>query len=249
MKALVRSLAQHPRIAGVVEAAGRCVQRTIEVEFVDRAIALASLTFTALIPLGVVVGAVVPGIDQDGMARAIDERFHLDAQTAHIVDSVFAPPSDVQQTVSIVGAVLLVGSALSFTRAMQRVYERAWRLPALGVRATPAGLAWILALVVFVSIFGGIRAAVIDRSGPLLSVIAALAFAAVVWLGSPWILLARRVPWRRLVPTALITAVAMTLLSVGRSSTCRARSSSRRSATGRSAWRSRSCPSSSPRAS
>jgi membrane protein len=214
MKALARSLAEHPRVAGVVELARRCIARTIEVEFVDRAIALASLTFTALIPLGVVVSAVVPGIDQDGLAKSIDDRFHLDADTAKIVDSVFAPPSDVKQTVSIIGVALLIGSALSFTRGMQRVYERAWQLPALGVRATPAGLVWILGLVVFISIFGGIRSAVIDSSRPIVSVITALVFAAAVWLGSPWILLSRRVAWRLLMPTALLTAVAMSALSV-----------------------------------
>jgi membrane protein len=214
MKARARSLAEHPRIAGAVGIVERCIARTIEVEFVDRSIALASLTFTSLIPLGVVLGAIVPGIDQDGLAHSIDTRFHLDADTARIVDSVFAPPSDVKQTASIVGVILLIGSALSFTRGMQRVYERAWQLPPLGVKATPAGLAWILGLVVFVSIFGGIRAAIIDTSRPIVSVITALAFGAAVWLGSPWILLSRRIPWRLLVPTALLTAVAMSCLSV-----------------------------------
>jgi membrane protein len=202
------------RPAGLVDLARRCAERAVEVEFVDRSIALASLTFTSLIPLAVVVGAVVPGIDQDGLAESIDQRFDLDPQTARIVDSVFAPPGDVKQTVSIVGVLLLVGASLSFTRGMQRVYERAWQLPQLGVRATPAGLVWILALIVFASIFGGIRAAIVDQSRPVVSVVVAVAFAAVVWLGSPWLLLSRRISWRRLVPTSVLTAVVMTALSV-----------------------------------
>lgn len=214
VKRLVEAVSGHPRVAVVVAFVRRCLNRVIEVEFVDRSIALASLTFTSLIPLAVVSCAVVPGIDQDGLAAAIDRRFNLDDETAQIVDSLFAPPSDVKQTVSIVGAVLLVGAALSFTRGMQRVYERAWQLPQLGYRATPAGLLWLLGLVVFTSIFGGIRAAIVDVSRPVVSVVVALVLAAVVWLGSPWILLSRRVRWRQLIPTSVLTAVAMSALSV-----------------------------------
>jgi membrane protein len=116
---------------------------------------------------------------------------------------------------SVVGVLLIIGSALSFTRAMQRVYERAWRLPSLGVRATPAGLAWLGFWIVFGAVFAGVRAAIVDTSRPVISVVAALTFAGVVWLASPWILLSRRIEWRRLVPTALLTATAMTVLSAG----------------------------------
>ncbi len=36
-----------------------------------------------------------------------------------------------------------------------------------------------------------------------------------LWLFTTWVLLARRVEWRRLIPTALLTSVGMTALSVG----------------------------------
>jgi membrane protein len=36
----------------------------------------------------------------------------------------------------------------------------------------------------------------------------------VLWLGTPYILLARRVPWRRLMPTACITGIGMTALAL-----------------------------------
>ncbi len=214
MKSVVRSLATHPRVAAVAELVRACIARTIALEFVERAIALASLAFTALIPVGVVASAFVPGLDDDGLADSIVRRFHLDAQTASIVNSVFAPPEEVKQTVSVVGVVLLVGSALSFTRAMQRLYERAWRLPQLGVRATPAGLIWLAWVVAFVSIFGGVRSEIIASARPIVDVIVALTFAGIVWLATPWILLSRRVGWRPLLPTAVLTSVAMTALSI-----------------------------------
>lgn len=213
MKPLPDSVAGHPRVASVVELSRRCVERVIEIEFVDRAIALASLAFTALVPMGVVVSSTVPGVDREGFADSIVDRFDLDTQTAGIVRGVFSAPDDVRSTVSILGIVLVIASALSFTRAMQRVYERAWRLPVLGIRATPAGLVWLFTVLVFTSVFSGVRSLLIDLSGPILSLVVALAFAAVVWLGTPWILLSRRIRGRQLLPTAILTAVSMTTLS------------------------------------
>jgi len=207
-------LAAHPHAAALVALARHCLQRLVALEFVDRAVALASLTFTALIPLGVVVGSTVPGIDRDSFADAIAERFELDPRTAEIVRTAFSPPPDVEGSLSVLGVLLLVVAALSFTRALQRTYETAWRLPRLGVRATPSGLLWLAGVVAFLSVFGGLRASIVDASRPVISVIVALAFALVVWLFTPWVLLSRRVPWRALLPTAALTATCMTCLSV-----------------------------------
>ncbi|MEZ5122433.1 MAG: YhjD/YihY/BrkB family envelope integrity protein [Solirubrobacterales bacterium] len=191
----------------------RCLERLVEVEFVDRSIALASLTFTSLIPLGVVLGSVTP-IDSEGFASSLIRRFHLDGTSAELVRSMFAPPSDVRSTVSVLGVALLVASALSFTRGLQRVYERSWRLKSLGVRATPAGLTWLLGVAVVVSIVVPLRHVIADATGPLLGLVVALTTELFVWLLTPFVLLSRRVPWRALVATAVLTAVVMDALSV-----------------------------------
>jgi membrane protein len=204
----------HPRTTAVVAFVRACLQRLVELEFVDRAVALASLTFTAMIPLGVVVGSTVPGIERDSFAHSIVERFDLDARTAKIVEAAFSPPPDVQSSLSVLGVFLLVVSALSFTRGLQRAYETAWRLPRLGVRATPAGLTWLVGIIAFLSIFGGLRSAIVDLSRPVVSVITALCFSSVIWLFTPWVLLSRRIPWRALVPTAGLTAASMTAMSI-----------------------------------
>jgi membrane protein len=207
-------LLAHPRVGAVTAFVRRCLQRLVQLEFVDRSVALASLTFTALIPLGVVVGSAVPGIHREDFADSIVERFDLDERTAKLVEQAFSPPAGVQASLSVLGVLLLIVSALSFTRALQRVYETAWRLPRLGVRATPSGLVWLAGVIAFLSIFGGLRSAVVDLSRPVASVIVALACAGAVWMFTPWMLLSRRVAWRALVPTAALTAVGMTCLSI-----------------------------------
>lgn len=184
------------------------------IEFVDRSVALGSLAFTAAIPLGLVVAAVLPGTDRDAFAEALIDRFHLSGDAARSVQQVFAPADDVKQSLSIVGAVLVVIAALSFTRALQRVFERAWGLPSLGYRATPAGVTWLGAMIVWITVFGSLRSWLEGQGGPLLALVVAITFGAVAALWSPFLLLSRRVPWRRLVPTALLTAVASLGLSI-----------------------------------
>jgi membrane protein len=192
-----------------------CAARMVEIEVVERAVALASLAFTALIPLGIVVGSLATTADTNALVRSLVRRFKLTGESRHLVEQVFSPPADVRNTVSVIGAVLLVVSALSFTRALQRVYERAFELQAfelqrLGVRGTPAGALWLPAVAVFVIAVTELRNDLVEAAGPVLSLIVALPFSLAIWWGTPWLLLSRRLPWQTLLPTALVTAAAAT---------------------------------------
>lgn len=189
-----------------------CAKRAVEIEFVDRSVALASLAFTAIIPLGVVTGSLLPSVDRRSFADSFIHRFELYGDTADLVRSLFAPPEDVRSAVSFLGVALLIVSALSFTRGLQRVYERAWRLPARGVRGTPAGLMWILEVVLFLAVFSGIRTWLIELGGDFTATTVALTFSFVIWLITPHTLLGRRIDWLPLIPTAAVSAVCMTVL-------------------------------------
>lgn len=212
---LARAALERPGGHRALATARRCIARLVEMELVDRSIAIASLTFTAAIPLLVVLAAYLPGIDRGSVADSMISRFALHGSSADLVRQVFAPPSTTRETVSIVGIVLLAFSALSFTRGLQRVYERAWRLPSLGIRATPSGLRWLAGLVAWAAIFRGLQSWLLEGAGPVLSVAVALTGGFVVWWFTPAVLLGGRVAWRRLVPTAALTAAAMTGLSAG----------------------------------
>jgi membrane protein len=190
-----------------------CLDRLVEMQFVDRSVALGSLAFTAIVPLLVIASAFLPG--KDGLSSELIDRFHLRGDTADLVREVFAQPDAVRQSVSWLGVLLLVFAALSFTRALQRVYEHAWRLEVRGLAGTRAGLIWIGGVVLWSTLFASVREWLIDLTGPVGSLTILLAGNAAVWLWSPWILLARRVEWTALVPTALLTSVAMSAISIG----------------------------------
>jgi membrane protein len=197
--------------AGPVLLARAWLERLVAVQLVDRAVALAGRAFTALIPLFIVYDTVVPQVNGRNFAEDVIDRFDLKGAAADSVRQALAPSGDVQQTLSVLGVLLVIVSALSFARALQRLYEVAFGLEPLGgVRGTPSTLLWLALLPGFITareVIGAIFPGVV---GTVLS----LTLAATLWTLTPFILLGRRLEWRRLVPTGLITAAAMSLLGV-----------------------------------
>lgn len=210
---LSRPIAGRTLPARAVELARACLDRLVRIQFVDRAVALGSLAFTAMVPLMVIVASFAPG--SSGIADTLVQRFHLTGSTADLMEEVFTRPEDSRGAISAVGLALLIGSALSFTRALQRLYELAWRLETRGWRGTVAGLRWLALMAVWATLFAAVRTWLLDQTGPVVSLVIALACSAALWLVAPFVLLDKRIEWHRLLPTALLTSVGMTGLSIG----------------------------------
>jgi membrane protein len=185
------------------------LRRIIRIAGVDRALAIGAQAFGALFPLMILYATLVPG-QAGGLADALIERFGLEGSAASTVRNLFGAGDEVTSDANAIGAVILVVSALSFTRALQRLYESAWRLESRGYWATGWGLLWLVGFVSYFSTLSALNDA-IDVPGWNLAV--SLALGAVLWLATPYLLLSRRISWRRLVPSALLTAAAMTAAS------------------------------------
>jgi hypothetical protein len=135
---------------------------------------------------------------------------HLEGAAAASVRQALAAPGDVRQSLGILSALLVVVSALSFARALQRMYEQAFRLrPLGGVRGIPATLVWIALIPAWLTARDGVDALFGGLAGTILS----LALAAAGWTMTPFVLLGRRLPWGRLVPVGVLTAVAMSAVA------------------------------------
>jgi membrane protein len=179
----------------------------VRVNFIDRSLALGAQAFGALIPLLIVVQAAEPG--DASLAEDLVDRFGLSGAAADTVRTAFSPPTD-QTTITALGVVVLVVSALSFTRRLQRLFEDTWSLPSRGVRGTGWGLAWIACFAVY-----GVLHPALDSvlRGPA-AVVTSLTGALMVGLVTPYVLLGRRVAGRRLLLQAALTAVGLTALGV-----------------------------------
>jgi membrane protein len=174
----------------------------------DRAVALAGQAFTALIPLLIVYSAVRSDASGRDFADELIRAFELKGAAAANVRQAFAPSSEVESSISAFGALILVFSALSFTRALQRLYQLAWNQPSLGMRAAKWGLIWLAIVVITVTV----RPPLLGAAHGVARVVLSIVVSGVVWLITPYILLGRRVPWRRLGPMAAMTGIGMTAL-------------------------------------
>lgn len=199
----MRSVRDVPEVA--TRLGRRTFTRFVELEGMDRAMALAGQAFAALLPLLIVVSAVSPASGED-LADAIVDRFDLTGQAASAIQGAVAEPAAVQDGVSIIGALFLIVSALAFTRALQRLYLRAWRLPKLGVVGNGWGLAWLLAF----SAYWSLQPVIVDLFSGATAATVSLAFTCALWLFTPWVLLGRQISWHRLLPQALLTATGIT---------------------------------------
>ena len=191
-------------VATSVAIARRSLARFVELHGMDRSMALAGQAFAALMPLLIVLGAATPTGGEDIVESFID-RFDLSGAAAETMREAVADPAEVNDSVSIAGALLLVISALSFTRALQRLYVLAWRLRPLGVRDNKWGLAWLAAF----SLFWSLQPGVVALFNGVLEVVVTIALECALWLFTPWILVGKAIPWRRLMPQAVLTSIGL----------------------------------------
>ena len=197
------------RITGRLERtfAGRCLGTFVEIQGIDRATALAAQAFTALIPLLLLLTAVLPTGGGDVAGDAIIQRFRLTGEAADDVRSLFARSGE--PTIGVLSVVLLLFSALSLTRRMQNLYLQAWRLPpATGVRRSLNAAFGLAALIIEITLLYFARKLIgaLPISGVLSWALACLA-SLVLWTSVPWLLLDRRISWRRLLPSGVLAAI------------------------------------------
>jgi hypothetical protein len=190
---------------------GRFVDAFFELRVIERALALASKLFIAILPLSILVTAVVSG---QAFGDELVSRFGLTGAGASAARQLFAAPAQVQGAMGFLGVVILTSSVLSFASALQRVYLDCWRLdPAGGAARTR--LLWLAGLLIWVTVMSTVHEAAEGSSADVLSWLLAIAAGGAFFLWTPYVLLGRRIAARRLLPTALATGVALGVLAVG----------------------------------
>jgi uncharacterized BrkB/YihY/UPF0761 family membrane protein len=193
----------------------RVVNRFQKVAGFDRAIALASSALTATIPLAVIASVLSSHLGGKGTADRIIERYDLTGGGAEAVRDVFAPPSGTSTSVGVIGFLFLLVAVLSFTRAVQRLFEQTWELPPLSVRNTFNGLLWSVGLSVYLGLGGLIHAELGHSRLDIAATVIATPLAAVFLWWSGWVLSAKRIAREALIPFAVLGSVALGFFSVG----------------------------------
>jgi membrane protein len=204
------------RVRGQLERSllGRCLGTFVEIGGIDRATTLAAQAFTALIPLLLLLTSVLPTGGRNVAGDAIVDRFDLSGGSAQAVQALFARSGEA--SIGALSVVLLLFSGVSLTRRLQNLYLQAWRLtPPARVRRSMNAAFALAALILELALLYFARRLIGALPIPaVLSWVLAALVNLVLWTSVPWLLLDRRISWRRLLPTGLIAGIAVAVYGI-----------------------------------
>ncbi|WP_250030234.1 YihY/virulence factor BrkB family protein [Paractinoplanes maris] len=174
------------------------VRAVVHLEIFDRAMTLAAQLFTSIFPLLIMMAALLGSGFDERIAELID----VPVQTREVLSEAVGGGFG---AFGIVGGLVVLVSTTGLARAFVRTYAVIWDLPR--PRSNPRDAwRWLLAVVVLAAGLIGVQ--VLTRAAPLTTPFADVAIA----LFLPWMLTARRIPARHLLPGALLFAIAMQAL-------------------------------------
>jgi membrane protein len=181
---------------------------------IDRCFAVAAQIFITAVPMAIAISAFLPRAVQDDVRRSFSEQLGVKGQTAQTLVAFLNGQNSLREAVGVAGLIISLISATSLTRRLQRMYERQWSLPPGRMKSSAVRwLAWIVVWAAVLSAQGPIR----SGSGARLvgGWIVSGAMSVALWWWTPHLLLLRRVGWRALLPTALLTGLGQTAIGIG----------------------------------
>ncbi len=204
----VQDRAQHTLVWNIWE-------RMLEAEFVDRSVALASKAFVSFFPLIIVVAAFAGSSIRTAIFSSVTHRLGVQGHALATAKEAFASADQIRRATGVLGLILTFFFASSFTTALQRLYLRAWRRPpAKKVGSYTRGPTWLACVLIYLAAMGALRDWAGD--GPGLGLFAAVGLVAVpgAWVLTSWFMLEGQVRARVLIPTGIITGVALTAYGI-----------------------------------
>ena len=180
---------------------GRLVQRTVDgfvdIEPFDRAMTLAAQAFVSIVPVMIVMAALRP--TERGFGSFLADSMGLSDATRDAVAGSVPAGATVGGSVGVLGLLVALLSATSYSRALERMYAKVWHVPRPGLRAAWRWLATVLAVILAVGLLGMTREATEGLPPPALwDFVVRLVVWTVVWTYVPWALLRAEVPFRAL---------------------------------------------------
>lgn len=189
---------------------GRLYNRLLEIEFIDRAVALAAKAFIAFFPFLLALVAVLPTDIRNSMILTVQHRFGLDSVDSDVIRGAFATAGETKAATGILGLIFLFFYATSFTTALQRLYLRCWRRPAGGgIKNQGRGITWLAGVIVLIALNGFASRLVVGAPGGVARMLLAVASSTLLWWWTSHTMLRGDVKWRPLLPGAILTGLGM----------------------------------------
>jgi membrane protein len=180
-------------------------------DFINRGVLFAATLLLCFFPFAIVVSALAGRSVVTMLTRYTGLNGEATADMNHLFASSAATASAVVGTASMVFFVL---GGIAAATALQQIYEQVFGLPHQRMSALPRRLA-VLAVLLGTSLLTGWAGRGLRHAGgPVLLAVAGLVWATGFWWLTMWILLAGRIPWRKLFPAACATGVLYVAMQV-----------------------------------
>jgi membrane protein len=188
----------------------RWARRTVEVAMIDRSMGLAAQFVASLIPLLIVLAALAPYRKTSDFWNALARWLGLHGAEVKTIQELIGAGGQLNVDTTRFGVVILVISAFSFIRALQRAYEQVWELSPLSIKNMPRQMLWLTAFLAVLLIGYLIRLVSLPFVPiPLLLAAVFILIGLGFWWLTPYLLLGGRISLRRLLPGAVISWAAL----------------------------------------
>jgi membrane protein len=177
-------------------------RRLNSVDFLNQGMIFAGTLLLCAFPFLIVTDALAG----QSTARGLGRRLGLNRQAAGDVGHLFTSSHATVASVTGVAWVFLVLSGYSVAASLQGLYHRVFGLDSRTSRDAPRALIWLVLLVAWL-FASGLVGPRVRAGGPVEFAIVGLVVFTLFWWFTMWLLLAGRVPWRRLLPCAVATGV------------------------------------------
>jgi membrane protein len=187
-----------------------------DLEVLDRAMTLAAQAFTSIFPLIIAIAAVRPG-QSDSLGDDLADILSSPEASRRVLEQALPGEPRTIGAFGLLGLLIVLVSATSFSRALARMYARIWQVtPPRRLRGAWRWVAALTAIATALVVLGLLQR--LWQHVPydnLLDALSSFALSTVIWVWAPWVLLGGQVAWRRLLPGGVLMGVGTGLISIG----------------------------------
>lgn len=194
-------------------------QRYSEVRGNNLAASVTFQAFVSLLPLLLVIvaaiGFVSAGAGPDVAGRIIGG-LGLDGDAARAVTDAVKAAENSRRTASVVGLAGLLWSGLGLVNGLQFAMNQVWQVEERGIKDKAVGLGWLLGAALIFVASAAITTALrwLPGAAAPLGIIVTFGVSFVLWLWTSRALPNIKVPWKRLIPGAVLGAIGLEVLKV-----------------------------------
>jgi membrane protein len=181
------------------------------------AAAISMRGFLALFPVVVLAISVVGfiGGNPATVAEDIVNELGLSGSAADTITEAVRTAQRTKVASSVIGIVGLLWTGTGLAASLTAAWNQTWRIPGGGFRGRLFGFAWLGGgLVLFGAALALLALVGGDGALPELALVGGFVVDTLLFLWTAWVLPTRRIPWRAMLPAAIVGAVCIEVLKL-----------------------------------